>query len=610
MIKTHGSKHPSTLSLLSGRSRILKADDTPVVFNEQWRIERILAVARTFLALTSFVAIGLDPTEPAEYAHYAYGLMGLYAIYSLGVQFLVLAPGRSSPALPPIVHMVDTIWPALIGIFTSGPGSPFYIYNVFVLSAAAYRWGFGATLATAGSASILYTLEGILAPVILGSMPAYLGDGFQLNHTLLRAINLLIMGYLLGYLGEQQKLLHAEASATARITGRIHSEKGLRAAVQDVMDEVCRIFASQRVLIILNEIASGRLFVWDATWPQRGQPVAVASLELVGDDQARYGFDPPAAAWHAVLRAAPGGTKSFELVSLDGSGRRQPNATWTPPLAFFQAHDGHQLLGASLRPGDEWGGCLIIFDPVLSSTPHAAMSFMLALSRYVGPALYNVYLTRRMRTKAGAVERARVARELHDGVIQSLIGLEMQVDVLRRQQAHPPEQMTAELNRIQLLLRQEVLNLRELMQQMTPVNIGPKQLLDFLAYTVDKFRRDTGIAAAFTSPLSEAALGPRVSIELARILQEALVNVRKHSGARNVLVRFDSADGKWILVVDDDGRGFDFSGHLKQDDLDIARRGPMVIKERVRSINGELTIDSVPHGGARLEITIPKKSYG
>jgi signal transduction histidine kinase len=64
-----------------------------------------------------------------------------------------------------------------------------------------------------------------------------------------------------------------------------------------------------------------------------------------------------------------------------------------------------------------------------------------------------------------------------------------------------------------------------------------------------------------------------------------------------------------MLVVDDDGHGFDFSGHLKHDDLEIARRGPMVIKERVRSINGELTIDSVPEQGARLEITIPQKSY-
>ena len=101
-------------------------------------------------------------------------------------------------------------------------------------------------------------------------------------------------------------------------------------------------------------------------------------------------------------------------------------------------------------------------------------------------------------------------------------------------------------------------------------------------------------------------LPPRVCRELARIVQEALVNVRKHSSARNVLVRFGWEDGHWRLVVDDDGRGFPFSGRLTQADLDSARRGPLVIKERVRSIGGQLTVESTPGGGARLEITLPQ----
>jgi two-component system nitrate/nitrite sensor histidine kinase NarX len=202
-----------------------------------------------------------------------------------------------------------------------------------------------------------------------------------------------------------------------------------------------------------------------------------------------------------------------------------------------------------------------------------------------------------------------VARELHDGVIQSLIGLEMQVDVLRRQPS-ATEKVPEELARIQQLLRQEVLNLRELMAQMKPVDLGPRQLLDFLASTVDKFGRDTGLAARFISPLEEVALPPRVAAEVARILQEALANVRKHSNARAVFVRFDAQDGLWRLVIYDDGRGFDFSGHLTHAELDAARQGPLVIKERVRSIGGELSVESGPGKGTRLEITFPQRAHG
>lgn len=208
-------------------------------------------------------------------------------------------------------------------------------------------------------------------------------------------------------------------------------------------------------------------------------------------------------------------------------------------------------------------------------------------------------------TKAKAMDRALVARELHDGAIQSLIGLEVQVDVLRREAGTEAPDMAGELGRIQQMLRQEVLNLRELMRQMKPLDLDPRQLLDFLAESVDKFRRETGISASFVSDLREISLSPGICTELARIAQEALVNVRKHSGAANVIVRLSLENGAGRLVVDDDGRGFDFSGRLAQAELDVARKGPVIIKERVRAIGGELSIESAPGRGARLEITFP-----
>jgi signal transduction histidine kinase len=135
------------------------------------------------------------------------------------------------------------------------------------------------------------------------------------------------------------------------------------------------------------------------------------------------------------------------------------------------------------------------------------------------------YVTRREKelqaetTKAKAMDRALVARELHDGAIQSLIGLEVQVDVLRREAGTQTPTMAEELGRIQQLLRQEVLNLRELMRQMKPLDLDPRQLLDFLAESVDKFRRETGISASFVSELREISLPPRICTELARIAQ-------------------------------------------------------------------------------------------
>jgi signal transduction histidine kinase len=81
--------------------------------------------------------------------------------------------------------------------------------------------------------------------------------------------------------------------------------------------------------------------------------------------------------------------------------------------------------------GRQWAARMYLLDPQvrIGSTE---LQFTSSILQHVAPALYNVYLLRRLRRQGGAVERARVARELHDGAIQTLISAEMQVDVLRR----------------------------------------------------------------------------------------------------------------------------------------------------------------------------------
>jgi signal transduction histidine kinase len=102
----------------------------------------------------------------------------------------------------------------------------------------------------------------------------------------------------------------------------------------------------------------------------------------------------------------------------------------------------------------------------------------------------------------------------------------------------------------------------------------------------------------------------KVCRELLRIVQEGLVNVRKHSRARHALVRLGSSASQWSLTMEDDGKGFPFSGRVTQDELEQMGKGPMIIKERVRLIAGTLTVESNPGTGTRLEIKVPKAGEG
>ena len=97
----------------------------------------------------------------------------------------------------------------------------------------------------------------------------------------------------------------------------------------------------------------------------------------------------------------------------------------------------------------------------------------------------------------------------------------------------------------------------------------------------------------------------RICRELFQIYRESLHNVKKHAEASHVVVKLKQDEAKVFLVVDDNGRGFSFSGSYASEELDRLRLGPISIKERTRSVGGTLTVESNPGHGARLTIEIP-----
>jgi signal transduction histidine kinase len=226
----------------------------------------------------------------------------------------------------------------------------------------------------------------------------------------------------------------------------------------------------------------------------------------------------------------------------------------------------------------------------------------------VFPVIHNAYVFQRARQRTGALERVKIARELHDGVVQALFAIEMRLFALRKgMTAGAP--LRGELKQIQDLIHDQLLSLREMISRSKATEITSDRLVGFLAEMVDKFQRDTKIAAAFQSAVDTVELPRRQCVELARIVNEALVNVRKHSGARAVLVVLSNRAHEVSVAIEDDGAGCDFRGCMSLAELDNAGVGPGMIKERVRSLGGNLQIESVPGKGTRIEVTLMKEVY-
>jgi signal transduction histidine kinase len=562
---------------------------------ERRRIERWLATSRVFLAIAALFAMWFRAADAGSYTATAYVVVAVYFAFSVAVMLFFRYRRESSKSFVLLVHAADTIWPALIGVFSTARSSPFFLFFFFSLLAAAYRWGLMETLATGVAAVLFPVVEAFLLTHL--QLVRVIPPELDASHLFERAIALLIMALLLGYLGEQQKQLRAEKTVITTMLSQVRVEAGMTATLQAVLRDIGLLYQARSVRIAALESKGFRMFAGVLADGSSFQWLNVSVL-----DREKYLFETPAVVWYAE---STGNGWSATGINHEGTRLRSIPGTFAVQLGVETG--ARSMAGADFAFGAEWAGRIFLEEPEKLSGSEEELRFLRELLDQVGPAVYNVFLLRRLRQRAGAVERARVARELHDGAVQSLIAMEMQVDILRRQAKTQANPIAGELERIQGLLREEVLKLRELMQQMKSLNVDGKRLPAFLAETVERFQRETGIQARFLSDVEDAGQPPRVCRELARITQEALVNVRKHSQAKHVLVRLGAINGSCKLTVEDDGRGLDFTGRMSQNEMEACGKGPGVIKERVRFIDGELTIESNPGEGTRLEVSVTSK---
>jgi signal transduction histidine kinase len=569
---------------------------------EDPRVESVLAFSRVFLAATSLVAWLVRPASGASYYHLGLLLLVGYTVHSLVLlAFLqkTRPPGRK---LLVWAQASDIVSASLLCLFTDPPNSVFFTFFLFAMIAAAFRWGFVETMATAEIGAALLLLQAAIVAYGPAKMHRLLFTSVEPTRIIMRCGFLLMAGFLLGFLAETEKELRAEIALTNRLLSLARVGARLATVLHEVMSEIGRIFGSRHVYEVVAQNSTGRVFRWDVVFSQPPH----ARVQELSSEQAPSALMRGCPHTFYLQRNRKGEKEGCRVTALDEEGRRLDSSE----LSHLEmpVPEAESLLVIGNEMGGDWSGRLVVVNARVGRRCERELRFAQDILRQVAPALYSVYVFRRFRSRAGAMERARVARELHDTAIQSLISIEMQTDVLRRRATGDPF-LATQLARIQELLRQEVLNLRELMQTMRPIDIGPHQFLDFIAQLVERFSRDTGVEARFVSELQEVSMPPATCRELARVVQEGLVNIRRHSGARTAVVRFGARNGSWKLVIDDDGRGFPFTGRLNLTELDELRRGPTVIKERVRAVGGDLLIESNPGRGAKLEITVPQKGY-
>jgi signal transduction histidine kinase len=565
------------------------------------RIERLLSVGRLVLALASLVAVYIDAPEPARFRAFCYSLLIAYTVIAAVVFALLHTRAVPVRSIVLWLHVLDIVWATALTIITTGPSSPFFVLFTFVVVSAAYRWGLNATIATALMTVGLLLVE---SAVFAGSRT--LEIPLEINRLLIRCTYLLLVSVFVGVLAEREHRQRSESSMLAQVLADAQAPRGLASTLGGIAREVLDSFEMSTALVALRERVTGRTFLWHIRAPEGTDSYGADVSELPRESRDAYFFEvaEQADVCH-VSRSGP--DKRLRSLAVDDAGHRLKGFSVTIPDAFSSRHRWGSLLCAKVTAGDEWTGRLMLLDPLPHRLREPNLAFLRTICSHASPALYSVYLNRRLRARVGAIERARIARELHDGVIQSLFSMQLQLETARRRsESESHSWIPPTIDHLQEQLRQEMLNLRDLMRDLQPPDASSGRILELISERVEKFASETGVTARVISELGDVQLPSRLCQELLRIVQEALVNIRKHSGASNVVLWFEAREGFWRIVVDDDGQGFGFEGRLTLEDLEAQRRGPIVIRDRVKAMGGSLVIDSRQGQGSRLEVLIPQ----
>jgi signal transduction histidine kinase len=550
------------------------------------RVEWVIAGARVVLAVGGLFAIWLDPSTHSRHESLIYALLVMYLLHSAATLALVWKPLEFARGWGLFGHVFDLAVFSVVMFLTQGTSSPFYVYFVFSVICGALRWEAKGALLTAAAVIAVYTL--------ISASEFFSNPAFELDRAIIRVAQLAVTGALLAYVGSYHPRTLREVLRFASWPHLVPEHEN--DAVADIIERAKDILPAPAIVLVWRERDEEYVNLAWATdtgveWIRESrdayEPMVAASLRRASF-QARDAADPGRHVdfWHkGRFRDFPGAPinealrKRFDMHAVQSS-----------------AIDGGLVEGRLFWLGRRHMRIddLIVGDLVAS----------LAASR-----LESAYLVASHRETAALNERLRVARDLHDGLLQSLAGTALQLAVASRVLDRDREAARRGIQEAQNQLEQSEREIRGIITRLRPQADGlPQPSSEPLIARLNAFARRI-------EDQWQVQIGRQVTTEVERLpaplkqhlllmVQEAVLNAARHAKPRTIQVSIAMDARSASARVIDDGKGFSFTGSYDLESLTALDVGPLTLRERVTELRGDLNIQSGP-SGSTVRITLP-----
>jgi signal transduction histidine kinase len=539
------------------------------------QIERLIVAARGALVGFALVAVYLEPAEFAPNVREVSITLALYLTFALFSGLLAAGRGRIPSHWQVPLHLVEICFISLLLFLSKGLASPFFVICAFVLLAATLRWNWrGAVYSTLLLAFLLFI--------------QMVGDPeFELNQVVMRSIFLLVTGAMLAFFGLARERSHdrlVRLSEWPNPAADLDSQQQLPLAT--VLPHIAAVMEAPRLLVVWAE--PEEVYTNFVTWTDgRYHEERRSSDEFevfLGPELEDKSFASNDVTGGTYIGAAGANTPKLPLI---GAGLRQNFNIRSVASAAFAGSICRGRVFIVDRP--DWNQELLLLTEIIASR--------------IGIELEHYILRRQLTETAAARERIRLARDLHDGILQSLTAAGLQ---LRAASSRSSGQQHDMLEQVRQLLIDEQRRIRAFVEERQfPIlerhfDFGA-QLRELIAKLQRLWHCDIHLAA----DQENFGIARELAIQIEFIIAESVANAVRHGHASRVDMSINISDGSLMLQISDNGEGLPgFTGSYEANDLAAKKIGPLSLRNRIAELQGSLALSSSPTG-VTLRILIP-----
>jgi signal transduction histidine kinase len=510
---------------------------------------RVIALGRLIMAGLFLFAIWLDVTQPAKAPAATFTLLIGYVVFAAAMAVATWRNWWFDAQSAGPAHAIDIAFFAVIVFLTEGYTSPYFIFFIFLLLAAAIRWGWRETTLTAILVTLMFLISGLLATKT-GRGP------FELYRFVIRTTDLVIMSLILIWFGINKWGARPGSSierALSEEAGSDPLEAGVRAA-----------------MTTLHARTGSAMWQSDSAEKVSGFTVSDGQISFAD-------FDPSA------LTHIPKGPVLYDLPRMHGLTRDgKLGIAATSELASAQVQSTFALSeGLAIPLQTAAGEGLLYFQGVAAlSTDHIEIAEQIADA--IASHIQRHALLESAEESAAARSRLALARDLHDSVVQFLAGAAFRLEAMRR--AHASRRnIEPELDELKKLLLQEQIELRSFITALrSGSQVTLRDLVRDLQSLADRLSRQWTVRCKLSANASDVHIPAKLHLDAHQLVREAVANAVRHAGAKSIKIAVAAGVNELRIDFVNDGLSYPSDGGRVQ--------MPRSLQERIDQAGGAIEL--------------------